>query len=171
MKLTYKTPTQEEYPDIAKLVNASDNIYTTIHSPEIFKEIGYGTETVDDLIAGEQNRVYLCAYDEDGSLVGYTSFRIKHPTTLWISMFCIDPLHQRHGYGTLLLQHLETYATERQVSVISFETDTNAHWAVQFYQKNGYHILSPDDLQQPPYEHILDKAPVPGRYIFGKVIS
>jgi hypothetical protein len=65
---------------------------------------------------------------------------------------------------------VEEIARERGAKVVVLETERQADWAVNFYLKNNYKILSEEDLKVFPFDMVLDKPPVPNRYIFGKII-
>lgn len=166
--LKFAKPKKSEYPQIADMVNAADQIYHKIYTPKEFADQGCATETVENLMEGEKNRTYLCAYDESGAVVGYASYRLKNPQTVWLSMLHVDPKHQKKNIGGALLKELEITAKKLGALVLVLETDKKASWAVRFYEKNNYQILSDENLKEYPFDKVLDKKQVAGRYIFGK---
>jgi len=66
------------------------------------------------------------------------------------------------------LQQIEAIAKSLKASVLVLETDKKAIWAVSFYTKNSYQILSDEDMKEYPFDKILENNQVEGRYVFGK---
>jgi GNAT superfamily N-acetyltransferase len=166
----FKKPERNEYQKISDLVNLADEQYRTICTPEEFSIMQYGCSSPSELIKGENQRIFLCAYDENDNLIGYSSFRLKNPQTVWLSMIYIHPDFQHKGNGALLLKEIERQAEILGALVIVLETEKKATWAVEFYKKNGYQILSDADLLKFPFDQVLDHKQVDRRYIFGKKI-
>lgn len=167
--ITFQKPKRNEYPKIVDLVNKADSIYFDIYSKKITEEMHISSETVDDLINGENKKEYICIY-KNNNLVGFASFRVKNIQTLWLSEFYIDVEYQKSGFGTLLLGKIEEIAKKKKVLVVVLETDKNALWSVNFYKKNKYIILDKVALKKFPFNLVLEKDPVEYRYMFGKII-
>jgi len=166
--IKFNKPKKSEYPQIVNLVNNADQIYLNIFSPQEFKEYDCATESIDNLIKGEKSREYLCAYDKNDAIIGYSSFRLKNPQTVWLSMIYINPKCQKKGLGSIFLNKIEEVAKKLNALVLVLETDKKAVWATNFYKKNNYQILSDEDLKKYPFNKVLEKKQVEGRYIFGK---
>lgn len=162
-------PKREDYKAIADLANEAEKKFLDIYTEEEAKIMNISTETIEGLIEGEKTREYLCVKD-DNRIVSFASFRLKNPQTIWISTLKTHPDFQGRGYGTMLNKEIEKNAKERRVQVIVLETEPKAEWAVNFYSKNGYKILSAEDLKIFPFDRALDKPPVPNRYILGKIV-
>jgi len=156
-----------EYPKIVDLVNEADSVYLGIYSKEMAEEMYISSEMVDNLIDGEDRREYVCIYKNE-DLVGFASFYLKNSQTVWLSMFHIDPEYQKQGLGSIFLKKIEEQAKKLKALVIVLETDKKATWAVNFYKKNNYQILSDEDLTKYHFDKALEKKQVEGRYIFGK---
>jgi ribosomal protein S18 acetylase RimI-like enzyme len=167
--IVIEKPKRENYKEIADISNRADEPFLKLYNEEITKEIGFATETEEALIDGEKTREYLCLKVGD-KVISFTSFRLKNPQTIWVSHICTDPDFQGKGYGAKLMQKIEEIAKERGAKVVVLETERQADWAVNFYLKNNYKILSEEDLKVFPFDMVLDKPPVPNRYIFGKII-
>ncbi|MCH2188852.1 GNAT family N-acetyltransferase [Candidatus Gracilibacteria bacterium] len=165
--LHFRIPNISEYAQIVDLVNNADQVYFDIYSVEEAKDFCIADESIESLIQGSQTRKYICMY-LDTTMIGYASYRFKNSTTVWLSMFYIDTTYQGNGYGTQFLTYLESELGNKGAQVIAFETDTRATWACEFYKKNNYIILDQYQLKKAPFCSVLDSAPVPGRYIFGK---
>jgi len=167
--MEFKKPERFEYKQIVELVNNAAEIYKSIHSKYLFTEIGYGNETEESLIKGEKNREYLCAY-KDKEVIGYASFYLKNNQTVWINMFYINSNNQKQGFGSLFISEIEKIAKKYKASVLTLESDKKAIWAINFYKKNDFQILSDEDLTKFPFDKVLSKPQVKMRYIFGKKV-
>lgn len=162
-------PKREDYKEIADISNRADEPFLKLYNKEEAKEIGFCTETKEGLIDGEKTREYLCL-KTDNKIVSFVSFRLKNPQTIWVSHICTDPDFQGRGYGAKLMIEVERITKERNAKVVVLETERQADWAVTFYLKNNYKILSDEDLKIYPFDMVLDKPQVPNRHIFGKII-
>jgi GNAT superfamily N-acetyltransferase len=127
------------------------------------------TETVKDLIDWEKTREYLCIY-ENNNIIWYSSFRFKNTQTLWLSMFYIDVKYQKSWFWSIFLKEIEKIAKDKGALVVVLETDENAIWSVNFYRKNKYITLNRYELKKYPFDMVLEKDPVKGRYIFWKIV-
>lgn len=162
-------PDRNNYPEIVDLINESDRIFFDIYTKSDAEELEVANYTIDDLIAGEPDKEYV-VLAEDDKIVSFVSFRLKNEQTIWISSLYVDKKEQKKGYGSILLKEVEKVALDRKVPVVALETAEKAKWAVDFYLKNGYKILSLGDLTQYPYDKVINKTPVANRYIFGKKV-
>lgn len=169
MKIEIKKPNRSEYTNIAKLINSAEEIYASIRSPEMMNALGTGKHTAKDLEDGEGKREYLSLYVGE-RIVAFVSYRFKNEQTVWVSMLYVDPNEQRKGYGATLLEYVENLAKKSGILVSVLETDKKAYWSINFYKKRGYRILSSEDIKVFPFDRVLDKDPVDGRYLFGKVL-
>jgi len=168
-EIIIEKPKIEDYETIADISNRADEPFLKLYSEKEAKEIGFCSETKEDLIEGEKTREYLCLKVDD-KVVSFVSFRLKNPQTFWISHICTNPDFQGKGYGAKLMQKAEEIAKERGAKVVVLETEKQADWAVNFYLKNNYKILSDEDLKIFPFDMAIDKPQVPNRHIFGKII-
>ncbi len=75
--------------------------------------------------------------EQDGELVGVMGIQDKGEVNL-IRHAYIRTRCRRQGIGTKLLQHLENMT----VKPILIGTWADATWAVSFYRKNGYRLVS-----------------------------
>jgi len=168
-EMIIEKPKREDYSEIADFSNGADKEFLKFYSEEQAKEMGICSETAEGLIEGEKTREYLCL-KVNNEIVSFVSFRLKNPQTIWISHICTNPDFQGKGYGARLMKKVEDIAKERGAKVVVLETEPRADWAVNFYLKNNYKILSESDLEIFPFDMVLDKPSVPNRYILGKVV-
>jgi N-acetylglutamate synthase-like GNAT family acetyltransferase len=75
--------------------------------------------------------------EEQGELVGVMGIQDKGEVCL-IRHAYVRPNRQQGGIGTQLLKHLESM-TEKPILI---GTWGNATWAVAFYQRNGYRLVT-----------------------------
>lgn len=164
MILRFQIPEKKDYACIAELVNAAQEPFRKLDSAENIE-----LETAETIANTAIRRELLCAYHRT-KVVGYTAFRQKNPSTIWISSLFVDPACQGKGIGKNLLKEVEQWGRTQHAQVLALETDQRASWACGFYLHEGYQILSDEDMASPPWDHILDTSQVPGRFVFGKML-
>ena len=78
--------------------------------------------------------------EDDGMLLGVMGIQDKGEVVL-IRHAYVRSSERRKGIGEKLLRHLEASAGKR----ILIGTWADAAWAIRFYEKNGYRVLSRDE--------------------------
>ena len=91
----------------------------------------------DELSREMEEGVVFGGLERDGALVGVMGIQDRGEVVL-IRHAYVATRARRHGIGTRLLQHLESMV-ERPVLVGTWAA---ARWAIAFYQKNGYQVVS-----------------------------
>jgi N-acetylglutamate synthase-like GNAT family acetyltransferase len=86
------------------------------------------------------NGVVFWVLEEQGSLLGIMGIQDKREVTLVRHAYVIPGL-QRKGVGTRLLRHIQSL-TEKPVLIGTWATAT---WAIDFYQRNGFTLVSEVD--------------------------
>jgi N-acetylglutamate synthase-like GNAT family acetyltransferase len=86
--------------------------------------------------------VFSVAEDEEG-ITGVMGIQDRGDVAL-VRHAYVAPGRQRAGIGTALLRHLE--ATIHRPVLIG--TWTDASWAIDFYQRNGFTLLDPAETRQ-----------------------
>jgi GNAT superfamily N-acetyltransferase len=81
--------------------------------------------------------VEFWGYEAENRLVGVMGIQDKGDVAL-IRHAYVRTQDRRKGVGTVLLRHIESQTTKP----ILVGTWSDAIWAVRFYEKNGYRILS-----------------------------
>jgi len=84
--------------------------------------------------------VVFWGLEHDGQLLGVMGIQGKGDVTL-IRHAYVRTQAQKLGIGTRLLRHLESI-TEKPILI---GTWADASWAISFYEKNGYAVLSEDE--------------------------
>jgi len=160
-------PKIKDFEKIVSLMNEADKKFLEVLTPENAKEIGVSDFNISDLT--DNNHLLLAIY-EDNEPVGIALYHFKTPKVIWINSLYIHPKKQRQGFGKKLMLAIEKEAKIKGVTAIVLETEKNANWAVNFYNKLDYIILTKEDFQKEPFLNILSKDPVQNRFIFAKKI-
>lgn len=133
--LVFRKPRQEEFFRICRLLNRADKPYEKfIPDYEKFK--------VEDLnyMAKKRKRFFVVA-EFEGKIVGFGAWSVKNKKICWLSILHIEPSKQRQGVGFKLLRAVETKCRKKDIRFLMCEIFPQAHWARDFYIKNGYRIL------------------------------
>jgi N-acetylglutamate synthase-like GNAT family acetyltransferase len=84
--------------------------------------------------------VVFWGLERDGRLLGVMGIQDKGDVTLIRHAYVVTRA-QKRGIGKKLLQHLQSM-TEKPILI---GTWANASWAISFYQKNGYALVSDEE--------------------------
>ncbi len=108
-----------------------------------------------------EDGVEFWGYEEAGELMGVMGLQDKGEVYL-IRHAYVRTKRRNLGIGTKLLRHLE----EMTDKPILIGTWTDATWAIRFYEKNGYRLLS-----RPETERLLKKYwKIPERQVVTSVV-
>ena len=113
------------------------------------EEVQCAVELVDEWLARPEKGEYIVSVVEpvpDGPVTGYVCYG---PTPLtdgvydlyWIA---VDPRHQGHGYGQVLLRWVENEVIRRQGRMLLIETSSKDSYGptLRFYTRSGYEEIS-----------------------------
>lgn len=97
------------------------------------------TETIfrDCLKAGYSAWVLI---DEHGVMAGY-GFMSMAVDEAHVLNLCVDPAHQRRGYGQRLLKHLMKLARAAGATIVLLEVRKSNRPAIQLYEGMGFQRL------------------------------
>lgn len=84
--------------------------------------------------------VRFWGYEEGGELIGVIGLQHVQDVSLIRHAYVLTE-HQRRGVGTRLLTHLRKQATRPMLA----GTWADAVWAIRFYQKHGFRLLSREE--------------------------
>jgi GNAT superfamily N-acetyltransferase len=153
---------EADLPALFSIVNDAAQAYKGVipadcwHDPympldELKRQIGDGIEFWGCEVGAEARR----------QLVGMMGIQDRGEVSL-IRHAYVRTAHQRQGIGEKLLQHLEGMTAKP----ILIGTWSAAAWAIRFYEKNGYRVLS-----RPQTERVLRKYwSIPARQIETSVV-
>jgi GNAT superfamily N-acetyltransferase len=93
--------------------------------------------SLEELIQEIRDGIGFYGLEEDGELLGVMGIQDRGDVTLFRHAY-VRTARRNGGIGTTLLRYLEKL-TDKPVLIGTWERAT---WAVRFYQKNGYRVLS-----------------------------
>jgi N-acetylglutamate synthase-like GNAT family acetyltransferase len=146
-----------EFEAIYAIVNDAAEAYKGIIPSDRWKE-PYMTE--DELQEEMKAGVTFWGYEEDGELVGVMGIQQVQDVTL-IRHAYVRPASQGRGIGGNLLAALSRQTTRP----ILVGTWANATWAIGFYKKHGFRLVSLEEK-----DRLLSKYwSIPGRQVEASV--
>jgi GNAT superfamily N-acetyltransferase len=128
--------TPEERAAILAIVNAAAVAYRGVIPDDRWHEPYMGADELDGEIAAG---VVFWGYESDGELTGVMGLQPVDDVDL-IRHAYVVPGSQRHGVGAALLEHLRR-RTDRRMLVGTWAA---AEWAIRFYRRNGFELVSPE---------------------------
>ena len=93
-----------------------------------------------DELRKELKGIELWGYEEDGKLLGVMGIQHKQNVTL-IRHAYVSIAKQNRSIGGRLLSYLMELTTEP----VLVATWSNAIWAIRFYEKHGFRLVSPEE--------------------------
>jgi N-acetylglutamate synthase-like GNAT family acetyltransferase len=128
---------EADFPEILSIVNDAAHAYRGVIPPDRWHE-PYMPSTE---LAGEISRgVEFWVAEQDGSLSGVMGVQDKGDVVL-VRHAYVAPTTQRAGVGTTLLRHVERLIEKP----ILIGTWAAASWAIEFYRRNGFTLVSRDE--------------------------
>ena len=119
---------------IYNIVNDAATAYQGVIPPDCWHEPYMArTELEEELASG----VVFWGFEDAGELMGVMGFQDKGEVAL-IRHAHVRTQRRKQGIGTILLYHLESLTTKP----ILIGTWADAVWAIRFYEKNGYRLVS-----------------------------
>jgi N-acetylglutamate synthase-like GNAT family acetyltransferase len=125
----------EDIPSILAIINAASQVYRRAIPADCWHEPYMPAEELAHEIA--DGVVFWVAEREPGSIAGVMGIQDRGDVTL-VRHAYVAPTLQRSGVGTALLRHLETL-TGKPVLIGTWAAAT---WAIEFYRKNGFSLVS-----------------------------
>ena len=129
--------TDSDLNTIFEIINDAAQAYKGVIPDDRWKELYMPFE---ELMNEIEDGVVFYALEYDGQLLGVMGIQDKGDVTL-IRHAYVRRTAQKQGIGTKLLRHLEGM-TEKPILV---GTWANALWAISFYEKNDYSLVSEEE--------------------------
>ncbi len=126
-----------EFETIYAIVNDAAQAYRGIIPKECWKE-PYMPK--DELRREMDAGVVFWGYEEGGEVVGVMGLQLVQDVAL-IRHAYVRTARQNQGIGGKLLSHLRTL-TDRPILVGTWAA---AVWAIRFYEKHGFRLVSPEE--------------------------
>jgi GNAT superfamily N-acetyltransferase len=126
----------DEREAILAIVNAAAEAYRGVIPPDRWHDPYMPGEELDDELAAG---VAFWGYESGAELLGVMGIQPLEDVDL-IRHAYVSPASQRRGIGGALLEHVARSATQRML----VGTWAAADWAISFYQRHGFELLSPE---------------------------
>jgi N-acetylglutamate synthase-like GNAT family acetyltransferase len=129
--------TESDFMTIFEIINDAAQAYRGVISDDCWKEPYMPSAELRYEI---ENGVVFWGLEQDGQLLGVMGIQDKNNLTLIRHAYTRAQV-QKLGIGTRLLQHLENIIDKP----ILIGTWAAASWAISFYEKNGYTLVSDEE--------------------------
>ena len=126
-----------DFETIYQIINEAAQVYRGIIPADRWKEPYMPRDELEHEIEAE---VRFWAYEEDGELLGVMGIQDVLDVTL-IRHAYVRTAQQNKGIGGKLLSHLRTLTS----LPILLGTWADATWAIRFYQKHGFRLVTPKE--------------------------
>ena len=127
----------KDFDSIYSIINEAAQVYRDVIPEDRWKE---PYMSGDELQREIDEGVLFWGYQEGAELVGVMGIQHVQDVTL-IRHAYIRPGNQNQGVGGKLLSELRTH-TDRQILIGTWAA---AVWAIRFYEKNGFRLVSPQE--------------------------
>ena len=134
--ITKLNPT--EYQAILDVVNEAAEAYKGVIPEDQWREPYMSTEELKEEI---KSGIDFYGWTENNTLTAVMGIQQVNNVTLIRHAYVLTN-RQRTGIGGKLLKHLLNLAQTTEVLVGTWET---AHWAIRFYEKHGFKLLSREE--------------------------
>jgi GNAT superfamily N-acetyltransferase len=128
---------ETEFDAIYEIVNDAAQAYRGIIPADRWKE-PYMPK--DELRRALDEGIVFWGYEEDGELIGVMGIQPVQDVTL-IRHAYVRTARRNQGIGERLLSHLREQ-TDRPILI---GTWADAVWAIRFYEKHGFRLVSPEE--------------------------
>ena len=126
-----------DFEEIYEIINDAASAYENIIPADCWHEPYMPEEELKRQIA---EGVEFWCYKEDAKILGVMGIQDKGEVTL-IRHAYVRTTARNKGIGSKLLAHFRTFTSKP----ILIGTWAAAHWAIKFYQKHGFRLLSPEE--------------------------
>ena len=138
--MTIRSCTAADLPQMFSIINDAARAYQGIIPADRWHE---PYMPMDELKAQIADGIVFSGYEERGELLGVMGIQDKGDVTL-IRHAYVKTSERRKGIGEKLLRFLES--TTRKPVLIG--TWADAAWAIRFYEKNGWHVVSRSEKER-----------------------
>ena len=138
--MVIRKSTAADFPAILTIINEAAVAYRGVIPPDRWHE---PYMSVDELSKEMSDGVIFWLAEQDGRVQGVMGVQDKGDVAL-VRHAYVATTAQRSGVGTKLLRHLETL-TDKPTLI---GTWADASWAIDFYLRNGYTVVSNADKER-----------------------
>lgn len=130
-----------DFDAVFRVVNDAAQAYRGIIPDDRWKEPYMPREELEEEIdAG----IEFYGWVENGDVIGVMGIQRVLDVTLIRHAYVLTE-HQRKGIGGRLLKHLVDLTESQDILIGTWE---DADWAVHFYEKNGFELVSPKEKER-----------------------
>ena len=130
---------QTDFEEICEIINDAAVAYKDVIPADRWHEPYMPEEELKTQI--EQGVQFWC-YKENGEMMGVMGIQDKGDVTL-IRHAYVRSVYRNKGIGSKLLAHLAAIST----TPVLIGTWADAIWAIKFYEKHGFHLLSKSETE------------------------
>ena len=130
-----------DFDDILCVVNEAAKAYKGVIPADRWKEPYMPAEELREEIA---DGVEFYGWKENGVLIGVMGIQNVRDVTLIRHAYVLTN-YQRSGIGAKLLKHLLSLAQTADILVGTWEV---AWWAIRFYEKHGFQLISREETNR-----------------------
>ena len=135
--MSIRTCSDNDFETIFEIVNDAASAYKGVIPTDCWKEPYMPREELrHEINAG----VKFWGYEDNGNLIGVMGIQDVQDVTL-IRHAYVRTTHRNQGIGGKLLAFLRTQ-TDKPILI---GTWTDAVWAIRFYEKHGFRLVTPEE--------------------------
>jgi len=139
----------QDIESIYIVINDAAKAYCGVIPPDCYHE---PYMPIDEL-SEEMQKMSFFGWQDEKQLVGVMGFQRVRDVTLIRHAYELTAW-QRKGIGSQLVNYLRKLSETRRLLV---GTWADAHWAIAFYQKHGFHLLADKDKLLRAYWRVPDR--------------
>jgi N-acetylglutamate synthase-like GNAT family acetyltransferase len=128
---------ESDFNSIFEIINDAAQVYKEVIPPDRWHKPYMSLEELRSQI---EDGIVFWGLERDDQLLGVMGIQDKGDVTLIRHAYVLSG-EQKQGIGKKLLRHLESMTAKP----ILIGTWSAASWAVSFYQKNGYKLVSEEE--------------------------
>jgi GNAT superfamily N-acetyltransferase len=138
-----------EESEILTIINESAKAYRDAIPPDRYHEPYMPPEE----LRKEMSEMTFFGYEQNSSLLGVVGFQPIKDVTLVRHLY-VRPEHQRHGVGRKLIEYVIGLAKTPRILVGTWKAAT---WAIEFYERCDFRLLSNKDVLLREYWKIPER--------------
>lgn len=145
-ELTIRRAVSGDIPDLERLLYQVHQVHSDVR-PDLFRPGAkkYSAQQLLEIIADELRPVFVA--QQDGQVVGYAfcihqqhkNSNLTDIKTLYLDDLCVDQCARGAHIGTLLYEHVISYAKAHQYYNVTLNVWADNTDAVRFYETLGLH--------------------------------
>jgi N-acetylglutamate synthase-like GNAT family acetyltransferase len=135
-----RSATEKDFDEIYNVINDAAMAYKGIIPPDRWHEPYMTKEELKKQI--DEGVKFFCYLDEN-RVIGVMGIQDKIEVDL-IRHAYVATSHRNRGIGTILLQELLA-KSEKPILIGTWKA---AHWAIKFYEKHGFHLVTEEEKER-----------------------